>query len=67
LRDEFAEMACSVMLNGAYGGRRIYAGIPCVVGKAGATPLPEYALEDGERAALQKSFAIIERHVKTIL
>ncbi len=67
LRNEGAEMACSVRLNGAYGGRDVYAGIPCVVGKAGATPLPEYALEEGERAALQRSFAIIERHIKTIL
>lgn len=67
LRDERAEMACSVMLSGEYGGRGIYAGIPCVVGKAGATPLPECALEDGERAALQRSFEIIGRHVKTIL
>ena len=60
-------MACSVLLNGEYGGRDIYAGIPCMVGKDGATPLAEYELTAEERAALLKSFEVIGRHAATAL
>ncbi len=66
-RDEGAEMACSVMLDGAYGGRDIYAGIPCIVGKDGAKPLPELPLTAQEHAALKKSFAVIGRHAASVL
>lgn len=66
LRDEGVEMACSVMLGGEYGGRGVYAGIPCAVGKGGAKPLPELALTADERAALQRSFEVIARHAELI-
>ena len=67
LGGEEAEMACSVMLNGEYGGRGVYAGIPCAVGKGGAEPLPEFDLTQEELAALQRSFEVIGRHAARAL
>ncbi len=63
LNDEQAILPCSVMLKGIYGGDGIYASVPCLVGKAGAVPMPEFALEQKEQIALTHSFQVIKSHL----
>lgn len=63
LWDEGAELACSVMLTGQYGGSEIYAGVPCRVGRQGAAPLPDLCLTEEEQAALKRSFQVLKGHL----
>ncbi len=61
--DEQAILPCSVLLCGQYGGEGIYASVPCRVGKLGASPLPEFILDDGELRALSHSFQVLHSHL----
>ncbi len=63
LFDEGAELACSVLLTGQYGGSGIYAGVPCLVDRQGAVPLPELCLTEAEKAALTRSFRVLKSHL----
>lgn len=63
LRDEQTVMPCSILLDGQYGGKGIYASIPCAISRQGAHPLPEMDLTSEERAALAHSFETLKRHL----
>jgi L-lactate dehydrogenase len=63
LNDEQAILPCSVKLNGIYGGEGIYASIPCIVGKTGAVPMPEFELDPQELFALTHSFEVLRSHL----
>ncbi len=63
LHDEQTTLPCSIPLKGTYGGEGIYASVPCLVGKTGAEPLPEFELTKQERLALEHSFQVLKSHL----
>ena len=55
LRDENQVLPCAAYLQGEYGLKDVYAGVPCVLGKDGVEKIIELKLTDEQNAALQKS------------
>jgi malate dehydrogenase len=55
LRDEKRLIPCSVLLDGEYGMKGLFLGVPCVVGAAGVERVIELALSSDEQAALAAS------------
>lgn len=53
--DENSILTVSTQLRGEYGMQDVYAGVPCVVGRGGATRILELALRPEELAKLQAS------------
>jgi malate dehydrogenase len=48
-------LPCSVWLQGEFGLRDVYLGVPCKLGRGGLEQVVEVALTDGERTELRKS------------
>lgn len=63
--DEGAILPCSVFLDGPYGAKGVYASVPCMVGRSGARPLPEFDLTMEEREALMNSFETLKKNLPT--
>jgi malate dehydrogenase len=55
LRDKKKILPCAAYLQGEYGMRDVYLGVPVKLGRRGAERIVEIALEPGEKAALAKS------------
>jgi len=53
--DEKRLLACSARLDGEYGLKDIFIGVPVVLGAAGVEKIVELALNAGEKAELEKS------------
>lgn len=62
LRDENKVIPVSAMLNGEYGEKGIYAGVPAVLNSQGVKELVEYHLADNEMMELKKSIDIIKEY-----
>jgi len=59
LRDKKKILPCAVYLQGEYGMRDVYLGVPVKLGKGGAEKIVEITLLPEERAALEKSAAAV--------
>ncbi|MGR4001187.1 MAG: malate dehydrogenase [Alphaproteobacteria bacterium] len=59
LHDSKRLLPCAAWLDGEYGEREIYAGVPVVIGAGGVERIIELDLNAGERAAFQKSSAAV--------
>ena len=57
LRDRKDLVPCSAFLDGQYGQKGIYLGVPCVLGRKGVERIVELKLNDAENAQLAKSIA----------
>ncbi|MGE5275884.1 MAG: malate dehydrogenase [Acidobacteriota bacterium] len=55
LRDKKKILPCAVFLQGEYGMRDVYLGVPVKLGKGGAEQIIEIPLHEDEKAALEKS------------
>jgi len=55
LRDERAILPVAPMLDGVRGVSGVALSVPCVVGAAGAVPLPTFSLDDEEQRRLEAS------------
>jgi malate dehydrogenase len=55
VRDKHRILPCSAWLEGEYGIRGIYLGVPCKLGTKGLEKIVEVDLTNAERDALQKS------------
>ncbi len=55
LKDQKRVLPCAVHVNGAYGIKDLYVGLPAVIGSAGIERIVELDLTDSEKAALNKS------------
>src|SRR5581483_5435922 len=55
LKDKKKIVPCSVMLQGEYGVRDLFVGVPVKLGKGGAEQVIEIKLTPEEQAAFQKS------------
>src|SRR6476659_4242245 len=60
LRDKKRVLPCAVWLNGEYGMKDIYVGVPVVIGAKGVERIVEIDLNSGERDAFQKSAASVQ-------
>ncbi|MCC6698366.1 MAG: malate dehydrogenase [Candidatus Hydrogenedentes bacterium] len=55
LRDEHQVLPCAAYLDGQYGLKDVYAGVPCVLGKRGVERILEIKLTAEEQGMLEKS------------
>jgi len=55
LRDKKKVLPCAVYLQGEYGLRDVYLGVPVKLGRGGAEKIVEITLRSEEKAALEKS------------
>ena len=55
LKDQKRVLPCAVHVNGAYGIKDLYVGLPVVIGEKGVERIVELNLTDAEKAGLNKS------------
>jgi malate dehydrogenase len=55
LRDEKRLLACAAYLDGEYGYKDLFMGVPCILGGRGVEKILEIPLSDDEKAMLAKS------------
>ena len=55
LRDKKRVMPCAAWLNGEYGVKDLYVGVPAVIGAKGVERIVEIQLNSAERAMFEKS------------
>lgn len=66
LRDEKRIFPCAALLEGEYGERGIFAGVPCQLGGKGLEKVIEISLNREERDQLNKSFQAVRQIVKEL-
>jgi malate dehydrogenase len=63
LRDKKRVLPCSALVDGEYGIRGCFIGVPVVIGAGGVERILELALDEGERAMLARSHESVKRSV----
>ena len=66
LKDKQKILPCAAYLEGEYGIKGLYVGVPCKLGAKGLEKIIEIKLTGEEQAALNKSAAAVEELVKVI-
>jgi len=66
LLDEQRMMPCAALLNGEYGYKGVYAGVPVILGSKGVERIVELALNEKENKALGASIQAVEKLLKSI-
>ena len=64
LHDKRRVLPCAAELNGEYGVKGVYVGVPVVIGASGVERIVEIDLSDAERAAFEKSVAAVKELVE---
>ncbi len=59
LKDEKKELPCAAYLNGEYGVKNIYAGVPVIIGKNGVEKIVEIKLSPEEKSKFDKSIEAV--------
>ncbi len=67
LADSKRMLPCSVYLDGEYGIRGVFLGVPIVLGAKGAEKIIELKLDKGEKEALKKAAGAISAMVKQLV
>ncbi len=60
LRDKKRVLPCAAYLNGEYGVKGLYVGVPCIIGAGGTERVIEIDLNSAERAMLLKSIESVK-------
>jgi len=60
LKDLKKQLPCAVHLNGEYGAKDIYAGVPVIIGSKGVEKIIELTLSDQEKDNFKKSIEAVE-------
>ncbi len=60
LKDLKSQLPCAVYLNGEYGVKDIYAGVPVIIGSNGVEKIVEINLSDEEKINFQKSIDTVK-------
>ena len=60
LRDKKRMLPCAAHLNGQYGLKNTYVGVPCVIGAGGVEKIIELTLDQAETAMFAKSVASVQ-------
>ena len=55
LKDSKKQLPCAVYLNGEYGTKDIYAGVPVIIGSGGVEKIVELNLSTDEKKNFEKS------------
>ena len=61
LKDEKKILPCAAFLNGEYGIKDIYAGVPIIIGKNGVEKIEEIDLDDKEKAEFLHSIDAVKK------
>ncbi len=59
LKDQKKQLPCAVYLDGQYGAKDIYAGVPVIIGKNGVEKVIEIKLSDSEKKDFDNSIASV--------
>ena len=60
LKDLKKQLPCAVYLNGEYGTKDIYAGVPVIISSKGVEKIIEIALTDDEKINFEKSVIAVK-------
>jgi malate dehydrogenase len=60
LKDQKRVLPCAIHVDGAYGIKDLYVGLPCVIGEKGVERVVELELTESEKAALAKSAGAVK-------
>src|SRR5512133_46070 len=63
LRDQKRTLPCSALLDGQYGQKGIFVGVPTVIGAGGVEKIVELELSDDEKAMFSKSVESVKKSV----
>src|SRR5271167_3690696 len=66
LRDKKRVLPCAALLQGQYGIRDLYVGVPVVIGAGGVERIVEIALDREEKAAFDKSAAAVRELIEVV-
>ena len=66
LRDKKRVLPCAAWLDGQYGVKDLYVGVPVVIGAGGVERIVEIALDRDEKAAFDKSAAAVRELVGVV-
>ena len=61
LKDEKKLLPCAAYLNGEYGIKNIYAGVPVIIGKSGVEKIDEIKLDDKEKKEFLNSIEAVKK------
>ena len=60
LKDLKKQLPCAVYLNGEYGVKDIYAGVPVIIGKGGVEKIVQLSLSDEEKSNFERSIKAVK-------
>jgi malate dehydrogenase len=66
LNDQKRLLACAAYLDGEYGYKDLFIGVPAVIGGKGIEKIVELPLNDEEKAMLKKSAASVQAVVDVV-
>jgi malate dehydrogenase len=66
LRDQHRLLPCAALLQGEYGYKDLYLGVPVVLGGRGVESIVQVSLSDGERRMLETSAASVQKVVDLV-
>ena len=66
LKDKKRVLPCAALLDGQYGYKDLFIGVPCVLGAAGIERIIELKLDDHERKLLDHSASAVRELVETL-
>ena len=66
LRDKKRVLPCAAWLDGQYGVRDLYVGVPVVIGAGGVERIVEISLDPQERAAFDKSVVAVRELIEVV-
>jgi malate dehydrogenase len=64
LKDQKKQLPCAVSLNGEYGAKDVYAGVPVIIGSAGVEKVIELDLTPDEKNNFDKSVEAVRNLYK---
>ena len=66
LRDKKRVLPCAALLQGQYGVKDLYVGVPVVIGAGGVERIVEIELDREEQAAFDKSAAAVRELIEVV-
>jgi malate dehydrogenase len=67
LKDKHLIVPASAAMQGEYGLKDMFFGVPVQLGRSGVEKIIEYALDAEEKAALEKSAALVKESIGVML
>ena len=59
LKDQKKLLPCAAYLNGEYGVKNLYAGVPVIIGSKGVEKIEELSLNEVEKKQFEKSISTV--------